>query len=163
VWKTFYSFFDKLLNMLKKDITVQSTLILAISGGLWWLSAQELRTNNILLDIPYNNLKNTFPFVAVILWIPLLINLLLQTFSKEKVYNESIYYKVLKYVIHYSILILGSYVLGILLALTQFLLLQVNQFILVSVVSIIIIFLMLGLIYSFFKMRFKYNIFSPKF
>lgn len=145
--------------MIKKEIEVQIALLVLISGFFFGLTKINI-VKDTFLYFALEHSKRYLLFISIILWVPLIINLGLQAFSKGNAYEEKKYYKILKVILHYSFFILLSIMLGIIFAYINLWLRGINQNILSNTISLIIYFILFLVIFIFFKKKFKINIFD---
>lgn len=147
--------------MAKKEVAVQATLLVTISAGLWIFFSQKLDFQNVFLNSAYYHSRFLFLLISIFLWIPLIINLLLQTYSKHKTdYNDIIYYKILKGIIHYCLLLLFCILMAIIWAYIAVLLFPYLGWNNSIIIGIIFYVFFIHTVKFIVKLKYKFDIFN---
>lgn len=146
------------INMVKKEIGLQFTcLVLGITLFTWLLSWKGNNKYPVITSFIFS-VKPIFLSLIIVLFVPIITNLLLQTFSRKKDYNEKPYYKILNSCVHIclSVLILLAlififaylYVTLDLLFRTKFLALIIS-----SIIILVLILVIDALCEKYFKVK----------
>lgn len=149
--------------MTRKNIELQIAILLAFGVGILSFMFIEIKTPLAIITFYLNSIKPYVLWVGIFCFIPPLINLLCQVFSKdEKEYNEKSYYKLLKFFSHLSILILGTFNLGFIWALMLVGLTLLSNlktaFVISSIIIFVSIFFIDALTQKYFRIKY-YDIF----
>lgn len=99
------------ISMAKKSMELQIAILLAFGVSLIGFYTFDLKTSVGIIDALIITIKPYLLIIGILCFIPPIVNLLLQTFSKKD-YDEQIYYQWLKFLTHVSFFLIVLFTLG---------------------------------------------------